>query len=72
MIKNHKKLTNREKILRVLRRRLTPLSTKEIALKAKIPHSSARRELAALYPTYMVDRMGMEHGNQYWRIGIAA
>ena len=65
MIKNHKTLTNREKILRVLRRRKTPLSTKELAMKAGVNYNSARRELSYLYSCYAADR-SMKKGKAFW------
>ena len=72
MINKNRTLTVRDKILRVLKGRKTALSTKELAMKAGVNHNSARRELGRLHPSFMVDRVGVVKGNQFWRIGIAA
>jgi len=62
---------NRDKLLKVLRRRKTLISTKELAMKANVNHNSARRDLLRLYHGFMVDRE-MQNGNAFWRLGIAA
>ena len=63
---------NRDKLLKVLRRRKTPISTKELAMKANVNHNSARRDLLRLYHGFMVDRVEVKNGNAFWRLGIAA
>lgn len=70
MINKNRTLTVRDKILRVLKGRKTALSTKELAMKAGVNHSSARRELSALYYGFMVDKR-LEKGEAFWTRGIA-
>jgi len=57
--------TVRTKILRVLKRRKTALSTKELAMKAGVNYNSARRELSYLYSGYAADR-SMKKGKAFW------
>lgn len=61
---------NRDKLLKVLRRRKTLISTKELAMKANVNYNSARRDLLRLHNGFMVDRE-MQNGNAFWRLGIA-
>lgn len=70
MINKNRTLTVRAKILRVLKGRKTALSTKELAMKAGVNHSSARRELNVLYRGFMADRR-FEKGEAFWTRGIA-
>jgi len=65
------KKTNRDKLLAVLKRRKTALSTKELAMKAGVNHNSARRDLRRMWTSFLVDRR-LEKGEAFWTKGIAA
>jgi hypothetical protein len=50
------KETVRGKLLRVLKRRKTPISTKELAMKAEVNYNSAKDELRRMYHDLFMHR----------------
>lgn len=58
--------TVRMKLMRVLKRRKTPIGTKELAMKAGVNYNSAKDELRRMYHAYDVEREIIRR-TRFWR-----